>query len=36
MEEVIEVILTNEELEELLRDLPRTRPDLEGQLASKG
>lgn len=29
----IEIILTSEELEELLRDLPRMRPDLEVQSA---
>lgn len=34
--DVIEVILTNEELEELLRELPRIRPDLEKQPAPNG
>lgn len=34
VEDVIEVILTAEELEELLRDLPRVRAGLQEQPAS--
>jgi len=31
-----EMILTNEELEQLLRDLPRILQDLEQEIAQKG